>query len=203
MYKQYEVLYKAFDLFNEHYFDNELPPCMITLQKKRENKLGDFTLEPIWFNENQDEFYQININPINMNRKPVEVLSTLAHEMTHYYCTLNNIKDVKQKVHTTAYKEVAESHGLVCEYNDDIGWSITSLNDESIELVKDLIEEYKNDFVYMYMPKKEVRKTQFKFVCPQCQAKIYGKMETNVYCGQCGIALEMEQIEDESESEES
>lgn len=203
MYRQYEVLYKAFDLFNEHYFDNELSPCMITLQKKRENKLGDFTVEPIWFNENQDEFYQININPINMNREPKEILSTLLHEVIHYYCTLHKIKDCKQKVHTTAYKEVAESHGLDVQYDDDIGWSITSLNNESIELVKDLIEEYKDDFVYMYVPKKEVKKSQFKFICPQCGAKIYGKMETDVYCGQCGVQLEMEQIEDENESEES
>ena len=203
MYRQYEVLYKAFDLFNEHYFDNELPHCMITLQKKRPNKNADFIVEPIWFStKSDDEFYQININPINMNREPEEILSSLLHEVIHYYCTLHKIKDCKQKVHTTAYKEVAENHGLHVEYDDDIGWSITSLNEETIELVKDLIEEYKNDFVYMYIEKKPVKKSQFKFVCPQCQAKIYGKMETDVYCGQCGIALEMEQIEEENESED-
>lgn len=200
MYRQYEVLYKAFDLFNEHYFDNELPPCMITLQKKRENKLGDFTVEPIWFNQNSDdEFYQLNINPINMNREPEEILSTLAHEMIHYYCTLHKIKDCKQKVHTTAYKEVAESHGLHVEYNDDIGWSITRLNDKSIELVKDLIEEYKDDFVYMYIPKKEVKKTQFLYTCPNCGLKAHAKAEKNIICGDCGIGLEMEEIENEEE----
>ena len=131
MYRQYEFLYKAFNLFNEHYYDNELPPCMITLQKKKENNNGSFMSVTTWFNaKSDDEMYEININPINMNREPVEVLSTLAHEMTHYYCTLNNIKDVKQKVHTTAYKEVAESHGLHVGYDDNIGWSVTSLNDE-------------------------------------------------------------------------
>lgn len=127
----------------------------------------------------------------------------MAHECVHYYCELYNLKDVKQKVHTTVFKQVAEEHGLNVEYNDDIGWSLTSLKDETIELVKDLIEEYKDDFVYMYVPKKEVKKSQFKFICPQCGAKIYGKMETDVYCGQCGVQLEMEQIEDENESEES
>lgn len=199
MYRQYEVLYKAFDLFNEHYFDNELPHCMITLQKKRENKLGDFTVEPIWFNENQDEFYQININPINMNRKPEEILSTLLHEVIHYYCTLHKIKDSKQKVHTTAYKEVAESHGLDVQYDDDIGWSITSLNDESIELVGDLIEEYKDDFVYMYIEKKPVKKNLFKYVCNSCGLKVYTKAEKSVVCGDCGCELIMEDKENEGE----
>lgn len=199
MYRQYEVLYKAFDLFNEHYFDNELSPCVITLQKKRENKLGDFTVEPIWFNENQDEFYQININPINMNRKPEEILSTLLHEVIHYYCTLHKIKDCKQKVHTTNYKDVAESHGLNVEYDDDIGWSLTSLNDESIELVKDLIEEYKDDFVYMYIEKKPVKKNLFKYVCNSCGLKVYTKAEKNVICGDCECELVMEDTENEGE----
>lgn len=205
MYRQYEVLYKAFDLFNEHYFDNELPPCMITLQKKRPNNNGSFMAEPTWFNTQfDDETYEININPINMNRDPEEILETLLHEIVHYYCTLNNIKDVKSGgEHTIEYKNVCESHGLNCELDEDKGYNQTSLNDESIELVKDLIEEYKDDFVYMYVPKKEVKKSQFKFICPQCGAKIYGKMETDVYCGQCGVQLEMEQIEDENESKES
>ncbi len=203
MYKQYEVLYKAFDLFNEHYFDNELPKCMITLQKKRENNYGDFVTEPIWFNEKEEEFYQININPINMNREPEEILSTLLHEVIHYYCTLHKIKDCKQKVHTTAYKEVAENHGLDVQYDDDIGWSITSLNDESIELVKGLIEEYKDDFVYMYIEKKPVKKNLFKYVCSGCGMKAYAKAERNIVCGDCGCELQMEQIEEDNESEES
>lgn len=203
MYKQYEVLYKAFDLFNEHYFDNELPPCMITLQKKRPNKNADFIVEPIWFStKSDDEFYQININPINMNREPEEILSSLLHEVIHYYCTLHKIKDCKQKVHTTAYKEVAENHGLHVEYDDDIGWSITSLNEESIELVKDLIEEYKNDFVYMYIEKKPVKKNLFKYVCSSCGMKAYAKAEKSIVCGDCGCELEMEQVEDENESED-
>lgn len=203
MYKQYEVLYKAFDLFNEHYFDNELPPCMITLQKKRPNKNADFIVEPIWFStKSDDEFYQININPINMNREPEEILSSLLHEVIHYYCTLHKIKDCKQKVHTTAYKEVAENHGLHVEYDDDIGWSITSLNEESIELVKDLIDEYKDDFMYMMVEKKPVKKTQFLYTCPNCGLKAHAKAEKNIVCGDCGVNLEMEQIEDESESED-
>lgn len=204
MYKQYEVLYKAFDLFNEHYFDNELPPCMITLQKKRPNKNADFIVEPIWFStKSDDEFYQININPINMNREPEEILSSLLHEVIHYYCTLHKIKDCKQKVHTTAYKEVAENHGLHVEYDDDIGWSITSLNEESIELVKDLIEEYKDDFVYMMVEKKPVKKNLFKYVCSSCGMKAYAKAEKSIVCGDCGVNLEMEQVEeDENESED-
>lgn len=203
MYRQYEVLYKAFDLFNEHYFDNELSPCMITLQKKRENKLGDFTVEPIWFNENQDEFYQININPINMNREPVEILGTLLHECVHYYCTLNNLKDIKSNKHSTVYKEVAENCGLYVEYDDKLGWSVTKMNEESIELVKDLIEEYKNDFVYMYIEKKPVKKNLFKYVCNSCGLKVYAKAEKSVVCGDCGCELVMEQVEDdEGESED-
>lgn len=204
MYRQYEVLYKAFDLFNEHYFDNELPHCMITLQKKRENNYGHFVAEPTWFNtQSDDETYEININPINMNREPEEILATLEHEICHYYCTLHNIKDVKSGgKHTIEYKNVCESHGLNCELDEDKGYNQTSLNDESIELVKDLIEEYKDDFWYMEVEKKPVKKTQFKYVCESCGLKVYAKAEKSIVCGDCGVNLEMEEIEDENESED-
>lgn len=202
MYKQYEVLYKAFDLFNEHYFDNELPKCMITLQKKRENNYGHFVIEPTWFNQqSDDEVYEININPINMNREPEEILGTLLHECIHYYCTLNNLKDVKSNKHSTVYKEVAENHGLYVEYDDKLGWSVTKMNEESSELIKDLIEEYKNDFWYMMVEKKPVKKTQFKYVCDGCGLKVYAKAEKSIVCGDCGCELQMEQIEEDNESE--
>lgn len=204
MYKQYEVLYKAFDLFNEHYFDNELPPCMITLQKKRDNNYGHFVSESTWFNtQSDDEAYEININPINMNREPEEILGTLLHEMVHYYCTLNNIKDVKSGgKHTIEYKNVCVSHGLNCELDEDKGYNQTSLNDESIELIKDLIEEYKDDFWYMMVEKKPVKKNLFKYVCNSCGMKAYAKAEKSIVCGDCECELEMEQVEEESESEE-
>lgn len=204
MYKQYEFLYKAFDLFNKYYFDDELPICMITTQKKRSNNYGGFMAEPTWFNtQSDDETYEININPINMNREPEEILATLEHEICHYYCTLHNIKDVKSGgKHTIEYKNVCESHGLNCELDGDKGYNQTSLNDESIELVKDLIEEYKDDFWYMEVEKKPVKKTQFKYVCESCGLKVYAKAEKSIVCGDCGCELEMEQIEDESESED-
>lgn len=203
MYRQYEVLYKAFDLFNEHYFDNELSPCVITLQKKRENNYGHFVAEPTWFNnKSDDETYEININPINMNREPEEILATLEHEICHYYCTLHNIKDVKSSgKHTIEYKNVCESHGLNCELDEDRGYNQTSLNDESIELVEDLIEEYKNDFWYMMVEKKPVKKTQFLYTCPNCGLKAHAKAEKNIVCGDCGVNLEMEEIEDEEMSD--
>lgn len=204
MYKQYEVLYKAFDLFNEHYFDNELPPCMITLQKKRPNNNGSFMAEPTWFNTQfDDETYEININPINMNRDPEEILETLLHEMVHYYCTLHNIKDVKSGgKHTIEYKNVCESHGLNCELDEDKGYNQTNLNEESIKLVEDLIEEYKNDFWYMMVEKKPVKKSLFKYICSSCGMKAYAKAEKSIVCGDCGCELEMEEIEDENESED-
>lgn len=204
MYRQYEVLYKAFDLFNEHYFDNELPPCMITLQKKRLNNLGHFVVEPTWFSQqSDDEFYEININPINMNREPEKILGILLHECIHYYCTLSNLKDIKSNKHSTVYKEVAENHGLCVEYDDKLGWAITEPTEESIELVKDLIEEYKDDFVYMMVEKKPVKKTQFLYTCPNCGLKAHAKAEKNIVCGDCGVNLEMEEIEEDNESEEN
>lgn len=77
MIKQYEFLYKVFNLLNENYYENELNPCIITLQKKRENNYGSFTKPPTWFNKTtNEEYYEININPLNMNCEPIEIVNT-------------------------------------------------------------------------------------------------------------------------------
>lgn len=110
----YNMLYKAFDLFNENYFDNELPYPFITLQKKRANNYGHFVVEPTWFNQQtEEERYEINLNSINCKREPEKVLGTLLHEMAHMYCTLYEIKDVKSNKHTELYRDVCLTHGLI------------------------------------------------------------------------------------------
>lgn len=197
----YEFLYKAFDLFNYSLFNNELPECMITLQKKKETNNGHFVPIKTWFHEGNEEAlaYEININPINMNRPLDEVLETLLHEMVHYYCTLNNIKDVKGNgVHTDLFCIQCESHGLNCEIGGK-GYDLTSLKPEVLENNDDFIKSYEGKVYYMYVEKKPVKKNLFKYTCPMCGLKIYAKSDKNVVCGDCGCELEMEEVEDEGE----
>ena len=56
---------------------------------------------------------------------------------------------------------------------------------------------------FMFIERKPVKKNLFKYVCNSCGMKVYAKAEKSIMCGNCNVELEMEQVEEESESEES
>ncbi|OOC09117.1 MULTISPECIES: SprT-like domain-containing protein [Thioalkalivibrio] len=80
----YSALQQAFDHFNERLFDNELPPCLITLRSSRRQRgyhhaerfiSGDGTI-----------IHELGVHPGYFTLNPLEVaLSTLVHEMVHHW----------------------------------------------------------------------------------------------------------------------
>jgi hypothetical protein len=76
----------AYDVFNAALFDNQLPPCLITMNAKHKRSLGHF-LPDCWENESrQRKTDEINLNPLHFRKCGLEdTLSTLAHEMCHLW----------------------------------------------------------------------------------------------------------------------
>ncbi|TXF89252.1 SprT family zinc-dependent metalloprotease [Neolewinella aurantiaca] len=83
----YSVLQEAYESLNLTLFDGALPNCMIILRRGR-NYHGHYAPDRF---QNIDEHGQpvvadeIALNPHTMRRPPVDVLSTLAHEMVHLW----------------------------------------------------------------------------------------------------------------------
>lgn len=80
----YEPLQQAYETFNRALFDNALPNCLITLQR-RKRTYGYFSGGRFGRNDGTltDE---IALNPSHFRDRPVEeVLATLAHEMVHLW----------------------------------------------------------------------------------------------------------------------
>lgn len=78
----YESLDIAFDFFNKHLFDGELPDVMFTVQRKK-GVLGYFAPDR-WGNQGGQECHEIAMNPSYVaNSRLIEVMQTLVHEMTH------------------------------------------------------------------------------------------------------------------------
>ena len=79
----YHRLQPAFDFFNAELFDGQLPPCLITFQRKGSSTYGYYSFKRFATlgGETSDE---IAINPRFLKtRSFVEVMSTLVHEMAH------------------------------------------------------------------------------------------------------------------------
>jgi hypothetical protein len=127
----HDELYRAFDIFNEQYCNNELPKCLITIQSKgRKNALGWFW-NGAWVDETGGT-PEINISAEYTARGALGVLETLLHEMTHYYNAVKGTRDVTgSQYHNKHFKAAAEMFGLKVGRYPHRGWAQTSLLPET------------------------------------------------------------------------
>ena len=185
-------LYRIFDLLNTNLFNKELEVPVILIQSKRRNILGTCSVNRIWANkvsEDKPNYYEIAMSAENLNRSVEEIIATLLHEMVHLHCSLKDIKDTSNNYvyHNKRFKKEAEAHGLIIEYFKTIGWSVTSLKEETRKLIKTfnvnetLFEYYRNTPVRV---KATVPSKRIKYVCP-CDISINTTKKLNIICGLC------------------
>jgi SprT-like family len=83
---EYKLYKQAYEYFNEHLFSGELPPCLITLQRKV-NTYGYYAPNRFVARTNsKDRTDEIALNPDTFaNCTDKDILSTLVHEMSHLW----------------------------------------------------------------------------------------------------------------------
>lgn len=137
MLKNYqEMLEYAFDVLNQAYFGGELPPIVVTIMSSPRTN-GHFTINREWRVEDE-RMNEINISAEHLDRPIENIAATLCHEMVHYYCQLNGIKDTSQhyRYHNKHFKREAEARGLIIEYAQGIGYSVTKPSQAFIDMIK-------------------------------------------------------------------
>ena len=194
-------LYRIFDVLNEEYFDWELDQPIITLQKQKPNNYGHFIEEQTWSSlTTNQQWNEINLNPINLDRDVDDIIGVLLHEMVHYYNSMNGINDCSGIRHNKKFKAKAEEVGLVVENDESIGYGITDISDELRDFIDNTIQPNKDAFsIFMDLgfteedkETKPRKKTQFKYICPKCGMVAKAKTGLNIVCGVCQVELEME-----------
>lgn len=193
-----QELHRAFKMFNENLFNNELPEPAILIQSRGNKKLtlGWCTVEKVWKNEEtHEERYEINLVAEALNRGIYPVMATLLHEMVHLYNLVCGVKDTSRGLtyHNMKFKRVAEAHGLVVDHADKIGWSVTKLQGFTM----DLIDSYHFDKKVFSMGRRDLemegagdrrkkKKTSSrKYICPCCGSSLRTSRDMNVLCGDC------------------
>ena len=202
-----EVLEYAFSILNQVYYNNELPPIVITLQSSPRTN-GHFTLGKVWRAE-ENHFNEINISVEHLDRPIENVMATLQHEMVHYYCQLNGIADVSQngRYHNKHFKAEAEKRGLIISYKQYIGYSITEPSESFIEVlttngITKPLDINRDGGVFMGFggsdnnngtdgtsgietkPTKPKCSTR-KYMCPSCKNSFRATKDINVLCMDC------------------
>ena len=114
---------------------------IISFNKQKKNKLGDFTPKenPTHFIRDKEKLHTITINTLHLKGNPYE---TLAHELAHFVNEHKGVKDcTSNQYHNKKFKVVAEKLLLKVEKLDKKGYSKTSPTEE----FKKMLKEFKQD----------------------------------------------------------
>jgi len=132
-----------------------------------------------------------------LSRDGYEIVCTLQHEMVHYANKIAEIKDCNGQVHNKKFKKAAEAVGLIVDKSKKYGFGHTTCSeefkafiDESIKLNMECFSYFRNAPLKESTPKE---KTQFTYICPQCEEKIKAKADKNIICGECNVEFEMQE----------
>lgn len=104
-------LQHAYDFFNQELFEQQLPHCMITLQRERDT-CGYFSANRFGNSEGH-QVDEIALNPSFFAVVPIlETLQTLVHEMTHVW-QHHHGKPGRGRYHNAEWANKMESIGLM------------------------------------------------------------------------------------------
>lgn len=182
----------AFNAINEHFYNGELEKPIITFKEgKRKQAYGWIETRKQWV-QGKNERYEINISVDFLGERSIEcTISTLMHEMAHLYNLQNGIKDTSRGgvYHNKKFKETAEAHGLIIEFNEHIGWSLTSLQENTKQWIADNIniKEFK---IYKRTAERipgasKPKQSMKKLVCPNCGNIARVTSNIKLICGDC------------------
>ena len=198
-------LNKIFDLLNEEFFENELSRPTITIQSTP-RAYGHFSLrEDTWVSK-LGGTHEINIGAGTLSRPIEEVVSTLLHEMVHYYNYERGVQDCSRgnTYHNRKFREEAERRGLIVEHSDKYGWSHTSPSDLLLDFVleNDLSDILinRNEFSGFQMggtgthsgtpiTPTAKKSSSRKYICPCCGTSIRATKRVNIGCLDCGVPM--------------
>ena len=191
---------KLYDYCNEKIFAGKLKKPVITVQRDERNKtLGWWSKKKVWKENADDEGeHELNMTAQTLSRPPYEIAATMIHEMCHQYASENNMQDTSRggNYHNKLFKKIAETHGLRVEQLPTIGWSGTSLKDETKELIDGFLAEYP-DFRLIYrlpvFKGQTVRSSSTrKYACPVCGMSVRATREVRIMCLDCNVPLQNE-----------
>ena len=192
------ALMNAFNSINEHFFGNTLEKVIITLKEgAKKNAYGWIETVKNW-QQGNTERHEINISADYLDRPINDIIATLMHEMCHLYNIELGIKDTSRAniYHNKKFKEAAETHGLVTQFNEHIGYSHTELTESTAEWVKNNIpiegfRLYKKRIIADAKAPKPKQSSR-KYICPCCGLIVRATKECNIICADCNEHMELE-----------
>lgn len=202
----YTSLTAAYECFNRELFSGDRPPCLITMQRHK-GALGFFSGERFANTSDPKEITdEIALNPVHFaTRKPVEVLSTLVHEMVHLW--QHHFGERPRKgYHDRQWAGKMLEVGLIPTETGDMGGRqtgqhVTHLIEEDgryARAVEKLLRErpailYHDRIKEDDAVRKKKAASKTKYTCPGCGLNAWAKPESPLVCGACQEPMDAEE----------
>ena len=202
---EYGSFEEAFNCFNRELFNHKLPPCLITLQRKK-GALGYYSPHRFKSRVNQAHTDEIALNPALFNGQTDEdILSTLVHEMVHQYQRLYG-NPGRGRYHNREWADLMIERGLMPSSNGSPGGKLTGdrMSHYIIKggrfqkacqklLATGFKLQWQSDDGWRLLrgnngtatPAPKFRKDREKFTCPQGRQNAWAKSSAVLICGVC------------------
>jgi predicted SprT family Zn-dependent metalloprotease len=202
--RTYNSLEGAYDYFNLKLFGRQLPSCLITMQRHK-GAYGYFSSDRFASVADPDEMTdEIALNPAAFaNREPIDILSTLAHEMAHLW-QYHFGKPSRNGYHNREWASKMREIGLIPTDTGQLDGKETGQRMTHIIETGGRFEQACKDwliaqgeFLYYdravdYEKQKKKRASKTKYVCPGCDLNAWAKPDAFLVCGDCGEPMEAE-----------
>lgn len=191
-----EYLGNLYDHINAELFGGELVKPVITVQTDERNKTNGWWSQGKVWRENADDDgeHELNMTAQQLHRPINEIAATLIHEMCHQYATVHEMKDTSRSgnYHNKLFKKIAETHGLKVECVAKIGWSHTTLTDETAAMITDFAAANPPTVIYRIpVMKCQITKNTStrKYICPICGQSVRATKRVNIMCMDCNAPM--------------
>lgn len=187
---------KLYDHINAELFGGELVKPVITVQTDERNKTNGWWSQGKVWRENADDDgeHELNMTAQQLHRPINEIVATLIHEMCHQYATCHEMKDTSRSgnYHNKLFKKIAEEHGLKVECVAKIGWSHTTLTDETATMITEFTAANPPTVIYRIpVMKCQITKNTStrKYICPICGQSVRATKRVNIMCMDCNAPM--------------
>lgn len=198
----YANLEKAYNFFNKDLFNNELPPCLITLVRKK-NTRGYFWNDKFQNKETKEHSDEIALNPdLFTGRSEEQILSTLVHEMCHLQ-QQHFGKPSRNAYHNKQWADYMEIVGLMPSTTGEkggkrTGQKVTHYIEVGGLFAKSYVKLAKKNLDLLKWQgngntdtkaKRKSRASKTKFSCPSCGQNAWGKPDLSIKCLPCDVEM--------------
>jgi len=198
----YSELDKAYDFFNKELFGGQLPPCVLTMQRKKQT-YGYFWGDTWSDSTGKTITDEIALNPDQFRRRSTsDVLSTLVHEMCHLQ-QFHDGSPSRNGYHNKEWAMMMSVVGLIPSDTGQIGGKETGQRmshyvDPGGRFDRACTKLVNKGFTIPWhaltagdeetRKKKAASKT--KYTCPSCDLNAWAKPDSELVCGECELTLE-------------